>query len=77
MKHIKLNKKVQVALPKNIREKLSLNPGDFICFEVSPKKQVFLNKVKRASIDQECLRALSLSMIEWSSPHDEQAYEDL
>ena len=70
----KISGKGQVTLPKKVRESLRASPGDLIEYEV--QDDVVL--VRRADpFDRSFHAALSDTLIEWSSPEDEEAFRDL
>lgn len=70
----KLTKKYQATIPKAVREKLDLNAGDIIAFEID--KDII--KLRKASpVDIDFLNALAPTLSEWNSQNDEEAYNDL
>lgn len=75
MPNSKLTSKYQATIPKEIREKLQLKPGDRITFEVSINDQIIIRKAK--PFDLEYTRALNDTLSEWNSKEDERDYEDL
>jgi len=70
----KLTKKYQATIPKPVREKLNLNAGDAIAFEIEGDEI----KIRKAtSIDIEFHSALVPTLNEWDTTNDEEAYRDL
>ncbi len=75
MKFSKLTAKYQTTIPKSIRNKLNLQPGDYIQFR-ELNGQVIVNKVE--GIDTDYLKAVGTTLeSEWLSDADEKAYADL
>ncbi len=70
----KVTQKYQATIPQAIREKLNIEKGDRIIFEIEDEK-VILKKV--FSPDWEYLESVSATLSEWSSEADEEAYRDL
>jgi AbrB family looped-hinge helix DNA binding protein len=70
----KLTKKYQATVPEAVRKKLNLNAGDTIAFEID-NNEIKIRKVK--PIDLEFTSALTPTLSEWDSNHDEEAYNDL
>jgi AbrB family looped-hinge helix DNA binding protein len=70
----KVTSKGQTTIPKAIREKCGIRPGDVLAFEVEGER-VVLRKVR--SEDADYLRGLEETLEEWLSPEDEAAYRDL
>lgn len=70
----KLTKKYQATVPAAVRQKLSLNAGDSIAFELS-NGEVMLKKA--TPMDIEFASALGPTLSEWDSANDEEAYDDL
>ena len=70
----KLTKKYQATVPKVVRERLNLDAGDSIAFEIDSDTI----KIRKASpIDVEFFSALVPTLNEWNSENDEEAYNDL
>ena len=70
----KLSAKGQVTIPKNVREKLGLEPGDGIGYEVEGDAV----RIRRVDpFDASFHRALSQTLSEWATPEDEEAFGDL
>ena len=70
----KLTSKAQTTLPKEVRQALSLRPGDHITYVV---KGDMAELRKAPPLDLEYLRAVESTLSEWSSPEDAEAYDDL
>lgn len=70
----KVTQKYQATIPQAVREKLAIEKGDRIIFEIEDEK-VILKKV--SSPDWEYLESVSATLSEWSSDADEEAYRDL
>jgi antitoxin PrlF len=70
----KLTSKGQTTIPREVRDKLALRPGDVIAFEIEGDV-VRLRKVE--PLDLGYLRAVQTTLCEWESPEDAEAYDDL
>lgn len=70
----RVTQKYQATIPQAIREKLGIEKGDSVAFEIQ-EEGVLIKKV--SPIDWEYLAAISDTMSEWSSVADEEAYSDL
>lgn len=70
----KVTQKYQATIPQAIREKLKIDKGDRVMFEIENEK-VVLKKV--SPLDWEYLESVSATLSEWSSQADEEAYSDL
>ena len=70
----KLTKKYQATVPKAVREKLKLNAGDVIAFDIDAD---MIQLRKATPIDLEFSSALVATLSEWESQNDEEAYNDL
>ena len=71
----RLSSRSQVTIPKRIREKLGLKPGDRIVYVVSRGGGVSIRKA--SPVDQAYLDAVASTLTEWNSAEDEQAFRDL
>ena len=70
----KLTKKCQATVPKAVREKLNLNVGDSIIFDIDHD----IIRLRKASpIDIDFHNALVPTLNEWNSENDEEAYNGL
>ena len=75
MEFSKLIAKYQTTIPKSIRKKLNLHPGDYVQF-LELNGQVVVDKVDK--IDSDYLNAVGITLeSEWLSDADEEAYADL
>lgn len=70
----KVTQKYQATIPQAIREKLAIQKGDRIIFEIENEKVVLK---KLSPLDWEYLESVSATLSEWSSEADEKAYSDL
>lgn len=70
----KVTQKYQATIPQGVREKLEIEKGDRVIFEIEDEK-VVLKKV--SPVDWEYLESVSATLGEWSSVADEEAYRDL
>ena len=70
----KLTAKAQTTIPREVRDKLALRPGDTIVYEIEGDT-VRLRKL--APMDVAHLRALQATLSEWETPEDAAAYDDL
>ena len=70
----KVTQKYQATIPQVVREKLAIEKGDRVIFEIEDEK-VFLKKL--SPLDWEYLESVSATLSEWSSEADEEAYGDL
>jgi AbrB family looped-hinge helix DNA binding protein len=70
----KLTSKGQTTIPREVRDKLALKPGDLIAFEIQGDA-VQMRKVEPLDIGY--LRAVQTTLSEWESPEDAEAYDDL
>ena len=70
----KLTSKSQTTIPREVRERLGLRPGDTIVYEIEGDT-VRLRKL--APLDVAYLRALRTTLSEWETPEDAAAYDDL
>jgi antitoxin PrlF len=70
----KLTAKGQTTIPREVREQLSLEPGDLIGYQIEAGA-VRLRKLEPVDIGY--LRAVQASLSEWESPEDAEAYDEL
>jgi antitoxin PrlF len=70
----RLTSKGQTTIPREVRRKLSLQPGDMIVY-VLDDDQVRLRK--QMPLDVAYLRAVQTTLSEWDSPEDAAAFDDL
>ncbi len=70
----RLSSKGQVTIPVEVRERLSLEPGDLVVYEVEGDRAV----LRRAEpVDLAFHAALGATLEEWTSPEDDEAFRDL
>ena len=70
----KLTAKAQTTIPREVRERLGLTPGDSLVYEVEGET-VRLRRL--APVDLAYLRAVQATLSEWDSAEDEAAYAGL
>jgi antitoxin PrlF len=70
----RLTSKAQTTIPREVRQKLSLEPGDTIVYEIEDDS---VRLRKQAPLDLSYLRAVQATLSEWESPEDAAAYDDL
>jgi AbrB family looped-hinge helix DNA binding protein len=70
----KLSVKGQVTIPKEVREKLGVKPGDWIAYELE-NGTVSIRRVE--PFDADFHGALTETMHEWNSKEDDEAFRDL
>ncbi len=75
METSRLSSKGQVTVPKAIRDRLELAPGDTVAYEVEGER-VILRRVE--PFDAAYHAALTQTLAEeWNSPEDDEAFRDL
>ena len=70
----KVTQKYQATIPQAVREKLAIEKGDRVIFDIENEKVVLK---KLSPLDWEYLESVSATLSEWSSEADEEAYGDL
>ena len=70
----RLSAKGQVTIPKEIREKIGIEPGDMVAYEIK-NGVVTLKRIE--PFDAEFHAALSKTLDEWSTTEDSEAFRDL
>ena len=70
----KVTSKGQTTLPREVREALSLSPGDRVVYDIEGDAVVIR---KLMPLDATYLSALQTTLAEWNSPEDAEAYDDL
>jgi AbrB family looped-hinge helix DNA binding protein len=70
----RLTSKAQTTIPREVRQKLSLEPGDTIVYEIEDDS---VRLRKQAPLDLSYLRAVQATLSDWESPEDAAAYDDL
>jgi antitoxin PrlF len=72
----KVTSKYQATIPRDVREFLNLKKGDKVAFQIKSKKdQVIIKRLD--SSEEEYLKAVSDTLLEWSSLEDDEAYDSL
>lgn len=66
----KVSSKAQTVIPREVRERLGLKPGDLLAYRYT-KSGVVIEKC--ASVEDDPFAAFT----EWASPEDDEAYSDL
>ena len=74
MKASKLTTKYQATVPKEVREFLGLSSGDGLQWEIEDG-YVVVKKVSK--IDLEWQKSIEMTLAEWNSPEDDEAYGSL
>ena len=64
----------EVTLPTELRERLRLEPGDKITYEIEDDQAILR---RAAPFDVSFHAAVAETLDEWSSPEDEEAFRDL
>lgn len=67
----KITSKSQTVIPRAVRQKLGLKPGDRLAYALTDKGIVI--KKAKAGVEDDPFSVFS----EWSSPEDDEAYADL
>ncbi|MDX2438484.1 MAG: AbrB/MazE/SpoVT family DNA-binding domain-containing protein [Acidobacteriota bacterium] len=73
--HSKLSSKGQVTIPKEVRESLGLETGDFVTYEITDDSSAILRRVE--PYDASFHLAVSETLEEWGSEEDDEAFRDL
>ncbi|MGO8952753.1 MAG: AbrB/MazE/SpoVT family DNA-binding domain-containing protein [Rhodomicrobium sp.] len=72
--HSRLTAKSQTTIPKRVRERLGLKPGDVVMYEVEGDRVVLS---KATAMDMAHLAQLEKTLTEWDTPEDAAAYDNL
>ena len=72
--HSRLTSKSQTTIPKRVRDRLRLKPGDAVKYEIEGDRVIL---TKAAAIDLAHLAQLEKTLSEWDTPEDASAYDDL
>lgn len=70
----RLSSKGQVTIPREVRNKVGLKPGDLVVYEV---KGGVVTLKRGQPFDAAFHAALSSTLDEWVSPEDDEAFRDL
>lgn len=70
----KLTKKYQATIPEAVRQRLQLQSGDSVAFDIDGDK-VQLRKAR--SLDLVFVQSLESTLTEWTTEADEEAYDGL
>ena len=70
----RLRSKGQTTIPREVRRKLSLQPGDMIVYEID---EDVVRLRKQMPLDAAYLRAVQTTLSEWDSAEDAAAFDDL
>ena len=74
MRVSRISSKGQVTIPKAIRESLRVRPGDLIAYEVQDD-MIALKPVE--AVNEAFKDLLSVTLEEWDSTNDDEAFRDL
>jgi len=70
----RLSSKGQVTIPKTVRDRIRLKPGDTISYEMEGD----VVRIRRLDpFDAAFHSALSMTLDEWTTQQDEEAFRDL
>ena len=70
----RITSKGQTTIPREVREKLSLQPGDVVVYELDDDE---VRLRKQVPVDVAYLRAVQTTLSEWDSPEDAAAFDEL
>jgi antitoxin PrlF len=70
----RITSKGQTTIPRQVREKLALRPGDLVVYEFDDDA---VRLRKQMPLDVAYLRAVQTTLSEWDSPEDAAAFDDL
>ncbi len=73
--HSRLSSKGRVTIPKEVRERLGLEPGDFVTHEITDGNSAILRRAD--SYDASFRPTMFETFEEWGSDEDEEAFRDL
>ena len=71
----KITAKGQTTIPRDVREALSVSPGDFLIWNVGSDGTATVRRIQ--PVDLEYMRAIEGTLSEWIGAADEKAYGDL
>ena len=72
--HSRLTSKSQTTIPKRVRDRLRLKPGDLVKYEIEGDRVVLS---KATGVDMVHLAQLEKTLSEWDTPEDAAAYDGL
>jgi antitoxin PrlF len=72
--HSRLTSKSQTTIPKRVRDRLRLKPGDVVKYEIEGDRVVLS---KATGVDMAHLAQLEKTLSEWDTPEDAAAYDGL
>jgi antitoxin PrlF len=70
----RITSKGQTTIPREVRQRLSLKPGDVVVYELDDDE---VRLRKQGPLDVSYLRAVQTTLSEWDSPEDAAAFDDL
>jgi antitoxin PrlF len=70
----RITSKGQTTIPRDLRQRLSLGPGDVIVYELHDDE---VRLRKQGPLDVAYFRAVQTTLCEWDSPADAAAFDDL
>jgi bifunctional DNA-binding transcriptional regulator/antitoxin component of YhaV-PrlF toxin-antitoxin module len=70
----RITSKGQTSISREVRERLSLKPGDVIAYKLDHDG---VRLRKQVPLDVAYLRAVQMTLCEWDSPADAAAFDDL
>ena len=70
----RLSSKGRTTIPREVRRRLSLQPGDMIVYELDDEE---VRLRRQMPLDVTFLRAVQTTLSEWDSPEDAAAFDDL
>ena len=73
--YAKMSSKGQVTIPADIRRALNVSQGDTLVWETTSQGQVIVKRVEPLDLDY--LAAMSVTLSEWNSVEDDEAFRDL
>ena len=69
----RISAKGQVTIPKQVREGIGVQPGDYVACELHDGVAILR---KAEAFDADYHRALTATLSEWNSPADNEAFHD-
>jgi bifunctional DNA-binding transcriptional regulator/antitoxin component of YhaV-PrlF toxin-antitoxin module len=71
----KITSKGQTTIPREVRDALHVDAGDFIAWEVAADGSARVRKAQ--ALDRAYLQSLESTLTEWSGAADDEAYRGL